>query len=182
MLAAVEGLIGQLAFLLFALLAWVLRSAQERKRARERAEALALRQALAAADGEPPHTLQERIDTRLTERAGPPPLPLPPPPEETYDEAYPTMPAKIHLQTTMRPPAAPSSIHHSFAPVSARAADMAPVRVSGVRTHALARLRIGDEPLSLVARRGVLWSEVLGPPRALRGPHRPPHMHRPTGA
>jgi hypothetical protein len=48
------------------------------------------------------------------------------------------------------------------------------------RESAYRRLSGGTDgpPGRDLTRAGVLWSEILGPCRALTGPHRPPHAHR----
>ena len=174
-LAFDKGLIGQLVFVLIALLAWILREAAERKAAKQagpqsseevaaRVDAMARAQRLQNPDA--------YEDDEAWEAAAYGETPTPPPIPEAaqqsaFDPADPNRPIG-GLKPTFVPKDLGTMESHP---------DMATTRRTG---PSQARERLGIPPGGgrRAVRRAVLWSEVLGPPRALTGPHRAPISKR----
>ena len=155
-LAFDKGLIGQLVFVLIALLAWILREAAERR---------AARQAGPTPEG-------ERVDAMLRAR------------REEHPEAYVDMdagPVPPPVPAAEPVPGAIGDLQPTFVPKDLGTMEAHP----DMQTHRRAgrapvRRRLGIAPGGgrRAVRRAVLWSELLGPPRALTGPHRAPIRRR----
>lgn len=189
-LAFDKSLIGQLVFVLIAVVAWILREAAERrvaKRAEQEPQegarepsALERIAALLNPEDAEQDAVQARVEARLrarraehpeayvgeaaaseaaaAEAAAPPPVPAGADPGRPIGGLRPTFVPK-DLGTMESHP------------------DMATTRLGG---GASIHRRLGIAPGAgrAAVRRAVLWTEVLGPPRALTGPHRPPIARR----
>jgi hypothetical protein len=110
----------------------------------------------------------------------------PPPPAPAPDEEF-RAPEPLGVGATLDLPALPSergvAPAHDFLgarvlPTEVGALEVK-TRAAERRAAAWARLGLGGRVAGREAlRRGVLWSEVLGAPRALAGPHRSPAARR----
>ncbi len=186
-LAFDKSLIGQLVFVLIAVLAWILREAAER-RAAERAEegpqegarepsALERIAALLNPEDAEQDAVQARVEARLRARRA------------EHPEAYVGEAAASEAEAAAPPPVPAGAdpgrpiggLQPTFVPkdlgTMASHPDMATTRRGG---GASIHRRLGIAPGAgrAAVRRAVLWSEVLGPPRAVTGPHRPPMARR----
>ena len=196
-LAFDKGLIGQLVFVLIALLAWILREAAERKAAQrsenatsedevEKPSAIERLAALLDPDESDERERQARIDARVAERARRRRAEHP----EEYVEVPATEPAPPEL------PEAPSGRPKaSESPLTTLDSGFESAQVVGLastsdtpsaptptrRPRARERLGITPGGARAATRRAILWAEVLGPPRAHAGPHRPPMARRFSG-
>ena len=137
---------GQIAFLIIAVLAWILgeatRARQERKGQQEEAP----------------------------ETAPPPPAPPPRLPRERNNDVPPDVP--VHRPATRAPVRRPL-------PPAAQTPTVAMTHVRRARHPVWRRLGVPAGTSARAAtRRAVLWSEVLGRPRALTGPYRGPGWGR----
>jgi len=174
-LAIEGGVIGQLVFVLIALLAWVLREAAERRARRageERGEG--------PASAESPPTVMARLAALLDPDVdgeggglprGRPRGETPPPIPESGPQARPRASDQVVGGTTF----------HALEPRLETQLTAEPdeaVRVAA-REPAWSRLGLGrPEGRRHAVRKAILWSEVLGPPRAIAGPHRTPLQRR----
>ncbi len=161
-LAVDGGLLAQLAFVLLALLGWVLNKAAEKKNTEQiERETEAKRQARADA----PPSVAEVLDP-FAEAPVPAPAPRPTPTPPPLQRSAPKAADR------------PALVQSLEAPSAGKPTAGEPEK----RLRARERLGIGKELSTREAvRRAVLWSAVLGPPRAQTGPHRPPHMQRHRG-
>lgn len=188
-LAFDKGLIGQLVFVLIALLAWVLRAAAERRAAQRQAEddgapaqpgVLERLASLVDPEDAEERAREERIDRRARERRAQYPEayvgaePSPPPVPDAEGREAEQTPGRSRIASKPLESVGPR-LQTQLA--SDTLPDDAPARPLGPRS---VRRRLGLEagggrrPL----RAAVLWSEVLGPPRAFAGPHRTPLQRR----
>jgi hypothetical protein len=164
-LAAVDDALGQLVVLLLIGAAWLVKGIADAKRKRD----LMVQRRPEDPDVDASPRRQPSPPVRVPPMSPAPLSPVPWPPVPTAPP--PTPPAARF------PPAlvlAPSS---STAPRPWR---HGPARRRRLRHRALRALAGGGpvrDPARMV-RAGILWREVLGPPRALRGPHRAPCWSR----
>lgn len=192
-LAFDKGLIAQLVFVLFALLAWILREAAERKAAKQaeddptdevaaRVKAMARARRLQHPEAYEPERYPskpagDRVDDEETDeleyaayaelQGAPTPPPIPQAPEPAAAPADPSRPI--------------GGLKPTFVPKDLGTMESHPDMVATRRTGpSPARERLGIPPGAgrRAVRRAVLWAEVLGPPRALTGPHRAPITKR----
>ncbi|MHC5011300.1 MAG: hypothetical protein ACYTG6_10165 [Planctomycetota bacterium] len=165
----------QIVFVVVALLGWILSSAKEAQKRRQKL---------------PPRPPGQRPepDGKEERRAPEAPRPAPPPPRSPPQRAEPREPARPVPPAPPRPsPPVAAPPRRRAVPTHrhvAREALEAPVQVTRIQTRAAARRSVlqrlagGGGGGRDAVRRGVLWSEILGPPRALRGPHRSPVLDR----
>jgi len=165
-----------LIFVVIALLAWIAQALFKRKeqqtRMRDagaaRRERLARGSEAAGAEGARPAALDEPDVVYGRQRLPSHYAKMEPPPSDVAstvgDRPLGTLQDR-HLETRLD-----SQLHTSAAAtVHARRGRFAAARRLGIR-------RMGGVRAAL--RAGILWGEVLGPPRALRGPHRAPSATR----
>jgi len=165
--------LAQLVFFVLIVAGWVIKAVVEARQAKRRREA-----------GPPPETeaVPEASDRVLRPRPTPPPIPTSARrprstrlrDEERLGHLDPGLAAR-HLDPTVGA-AAPGRLLLSSAAAVAHGATARKEQ----RRSVLARLTGGVEvtPGKELTRAGVLWSEILGPCRALRGPHRSPAATR----
>ena len=156
--------IGQLLTLGVIFGAWIVKGVLEAKKRKDRA---------AQRPHPKPRPPQDpALELDLRRQRAPVPSPMPPPMPAPRAHAAPHLGARHPgtLQVT-HGTAAPDT--HETVVRSARTRER---RARTLRILA-PDLRTGDA--RALTRAGVLWSEVLGPPRAYRGPHRPPSAGRP---
>jgi hypothetical protein len=139
------GLVAEVAFVLIAVLAWIIKSVSDRRQAH------ALRTPRPHAPHVPP--LPARPERPRPEPAGE---------RAAQEPAAPSAPERLVPERIKRV----ASAAHTH------------VHVRRVRRSAWRRLGVTPAGRHAALRRAVLWREVLGPPRALLGPHRPPHRAR----
>lgn len=176
-LAIDGGLVGQVVFVLLALLAWILREAAERKAAKREEQAVegggeptppsALERLarLFGDEADPDDGVAARVAARARAR------------RETHPEEYVEQSMHEADPAAVPPPleAAPVGDMRRIdlggdLATTAHAVWDAPSRTPARRRHPRALRRLGLTRGSARAglRRAVLWAEVLGPPRALR--------------
>jgi hypothetical protein len=178
-LIAVEDSLFQIVFIVLALIGWVIKSTVEerekRKKQQQRTPVPPGQRPLPRA--EPPPRPEHREGEAYhplpnPEAPSPRPAPVPTP------VATPTGGARLK---EVHPQLEVLKIERLQARKALPGRDKTLVAEQAAKRRRLfARLGAGATTSSprTLARAGVLWSEVLGPPRAVKGPHRPPHLDR----
>jgi hypothetical protein len=157
----VDETFGQLVTLLLILAAWGIKGVSEARKRRGAPPRRAPPPGGAPAPGE-----EDRARSPERPRRDLPPVPYPRPSQRVA-------PAPLDVPASMA-----ADLTRGY--VADHQTEVRSVRRRRRRREALARLSPGAVRASArtLTRAGVLWSEGLGPPRAVRGPHQPPVLRR----
>ena len=162
---------GQLIFFVLIVLGWVIKAVVEARQAKQRR---------AEMPDEPPPVPDDRGVRPRSQAPTREPVPTP----VHLDPVRADTERLGHLEPSLAARRFDTSVasRTTYGNLQATAAAVAHGALSPRARHAAVRRRLtgglDDAPGRDLARAGVLWSEILGPCRALRGPHRPPTAER----
>ncbi len=161
-----EDSLFQIIFLALALVGWIIKTAIEERERRKQGRKKAPPRETPRSEG--PHLPREEL---------PYPAPRPPPPPTPAPVPAPSQPARASRAPSLKE-IQPALQVIRRARLPGRGETLV-AETERSRLRALGRLAGAPQEGFLgQVRAGILWVEVLGPCRALRGPHRPPASER----